>query len=429
MVKRLTHSYPGRLILFLMGTIIAIGTALLALPIATVDYVPLVDLFFTSVSATCVCSQLTVPLGHFSLFGKSIILILIQIGGIGVMTLSIIFMSMFIDLGLTTQLMAGRFLEMEGLTKAKHILRFIISSTLVIEILGAILILIAVPQLTLFEAVFHSISSFCNAGFTLSPHAMEMFGHNYKMLSITMLLITLGGLGFTVLYELLSYPFRKKKGQISLHTKTVLLSSVVIILFGTLSFLTIQYGSFSTYSIINSLFNTISARSTGFITVPLLSIVLPIYLLIMIIAFIGSAPGSTGSGVKTTAFFISFAAAKAIIFGKKNVQMLGREINNNQIHKVLAIIILSVSWIIFSTFVLLISEGSGFLITLFESVSSFCNLGLTLGLTSQLSLFGKIISMLSIIIGRIGPITLALAFLSKREGKSVSYPEEKLMLS
>jgi trk system potassium uptake protein len=412
-----------------MASVITLGTTLLALPIATVNPVSLLDLFFTATSATCVCSQLTIPLSHFSTFGKTVILMLIQIGGIGVMTLSIVFMSMFLDLGLTTQLMAGKFLEMEGHSKSKQILRFIFSSTLLIEVIGALLILIVVPGFTIFEALFHSISSFCNAGFSLTPHLLENFSNNYKMLAITMTLITLGGLGFVVLYELLTYPFQKKRPQLSLHTKTVLVSAIVIIIFGTLSFLTIQYDSLSIHNLINSLFNAISIRSTGYLTIPVFSIVLPIYLLIMIISFIGSAPGSTGSGIKTTAFFISFAAAKAVLMGKKNVQLFGREINIGQIQKVLAILILSFSWILLSTFTLLISEGSGFLITLFESVSSFCNLGLTIGLTSHLSDFGKIITIISIIMGRVGPITLALAFASKRETKTISYPEEKLMLS
>lgn len=429
MVKKLARSYPGRLILATMLGIIAVGTALLSLPIATVKYIPLLDLFFVSTSATCVCSLLTVPLSDFTTFGQTVILILIQIGGIGLMTLSIIFMSIFLDLGLTTQLMAGRFLEMEGISKAKHILSFIISSTLLIELVGALLVLLSVPEFTFFEAIFHSISSFCNAGFSLQANMLSRFSNNYNMLFVTMALMALGGLGFPVLYDLLTQPFKKRRSQFSLHTKLVIFSAALIITLGTILFLTIQYKSLSLHNVINSLFNAISVRSTGFITMPIADIVTPIYLLIMVMAFIGSAPASTGSGIKTTAIFIAYATAKSVICGEKNIHLFGREVGNAQIQKILSILILSISWISISTFLMLVFEGSDFLRTLFESFSSFCNLGLSIGLTPTLSNLGKIITMISIVMGRIGPITLALVFAAKNEKRAISYPEEKLMLS
>lgn len=442
-LKKIVQDYPGRLILLSLLAAIGTGTFLLWLPISRTKPLSLIDIFFTSTSVTCVTGLLTIPLSSFTPFGQVIILILMQIGGLGLITMSIFVMSLFIEFGLGTQVLAGKLLELESWKNIKNILFFIIKLSLVTELAGALLIFMIINKefslsKGIFIAFFHAISSFCDAGLSLFPHGMMYYQNNYWMLAITSFLMLFGGLGFIVWHELLlslrSW-WQNKKIHLSLHTKIVLSTTSSIIIIATILFWILErsntlHGLTPGLTIVNALFNTISSRSTGFLTVYAFDLHIATLFIIMIICFIGSSPGSTGSGIKTTTFAVYCASIRAALSGKTSVEIKGRRLGRDQILKAIAIIGLSQIWIFITVFCLLITEQRGdFLDILFECVSAFSTLGISLGLTPYLSNTGKLFIILSMLIGRIGSFTFILALRKKTEIAEYKYPEERVMLS
>ncbi len=443
---KLAHFSPGRFILLSFFVTIVIGTFLLSLPIAqeTQTFIPFIDLFFTATSATCVTGLFTIPLAHFSLFGKSVILILIQIGGLGLITLMLFGMYMVVNVGLATQLMAGQLLEIESWKNVKKILLFIFLFTFITELIGAFAILATLKtnflsNHTWFLSLFHAISSFCNAGIPLLYETIPAAMNNLLITSITTILMFIGGFGFITWYEIARYikslP-KKKKYRFSLHSKIILYGSTTLLIFSTIIFWIIEreniLASLTTpATIIESIFYAVSFKSTGLLLILPSKLHLATVLLIMIVSFIGSSPGSTGSGIKITNFAIFLATVKAAIIGRQSVEIEGRRIAKDQVNKAVAIISLGLSWIILITFCLLITEKNlPFIDVLFETVAAFTTLGITSGITPALSFIGKIFIVMSMVIGRIGSLTLILGikFKKKRQETEFSYPEERVML-
>lgn len=442
-IKTLAHFSPGRTILLSIFVTILIGTLLLSLPIARKTEIPIIDLLFTATSATCVTGLFTVPLQHLTTFGQCVILCLIQIGGLGLITMTLFFMSLFVNLGLTTQLMAGQLLEIESLHHIRKILFFIIGLTIAIELTGAIFIFAAIRHdytflKACFLALFHSVSSFCNAGISIFPNEMIHYNTNLLMLNTTMLLVFCGGLGFITWREILLNMhawLKRKRIVFSLQTKLVLMGTSITIFFLAALFWILEHdnafaGMSPIATIINALFQSVAMKSTGFLTIAIDQLQLASILLIMIYSFIGSAPGSTGSGVKITTFILLIAIIKAGLENKQAVEIKGRRIARDQMLKAITIIALSLFWIFFSLFLLLITEERiRFIELVLEAVSAFTNLGLSTGITPHLSLAGKLFIMCSMIIGRIGSVTLILALRkAKKEVVEFSYPEERVML-
>lgn len=444
-INQASHFTPGRIILYTLFGLITLGALLLALPFAHTGTLSWLDLFLTSTSATCVTGLFSVSLNQFTLFGKCVILGLVQIGGIGIVTLSLFVMSLFLDLGLSTQLMAGKLLEIDSWQHTKKIIAFIIMMTLCFEAVGALLIFLIIRShypfaKALFLSIFHAVSSFCNAGISLFEHDLQQFGGNYSLLAITAFLIAAGGLGFITWREIIAhfYAWKEERRHVfSLHSKIILLGSPILILFTAVIILILEHANTMAHmstsqAMINSLFYAISCRSTGFLTVPAQDLQLATLFFIMIVAFIGSAPGSTGSGIKITTLAIFLATVKAAISGRTSVEIRGRTISKDQVYKSIAIISLSLFWIALTTLCLLITERYGDFLDLFlEACSSLTNLGLSTGLTPYLSSVGKIFVMACMIIGRIGSLTLVLALKLRHRGESAgfSYPEERVMLS
>ena len=442
-IKKSFLSSPGRTVLISIVATIFIGTFLLALPAAQVLSHSFIDLLFTATSATCVTGLLTIQLTEFTTFGHVIILALMQIGGLGLITLTVFFMSLFVELGLGTQLMAGQVLEIENWKRSKKIIGFIIGLTLTMELVGTVLIFFTAGaqgsiQHSLFLAFFHAVSSFCSAGFTLFPGKMLLFKTNILFLGITTILMLVGELGFITWHEIILYIKSLKHRRhfnLSLHSKLVLSITGFLVTFSAcIIWLLERTHGFSSMTGVqtfaNVLFNTISYRSTGFTTLDITTIHLATFFLIMVIAFIGSSPGSTGSGIKTTTFAIFLATVRAVVMGRTVVEIKGRRIPNDQVFKAMAILSLSISWVAITTFCLLITEeGWRFVDIMFEAFSAFSNLGLSTGLTPDLSLPGKIIIIATMIIGRIGSLTVILAFKRHYEKTEFHYPEERVMMS
>ncbi len=444
---KLAHFSPGRVILFSFFFIIMVSTFLLSFPAAQATDTPIsfIDLLFTATSATCVTGLFTVPLDNFTLFGQSIILMLIQIGGLGLITLMLFCMYMIVNVGLATQLMAGQLLEIESWKNIKKILLFIFLITLFSEVIGTLSILTTLKanfplDNIWFLSLFHAISSFCNAGIPLLYNSLPATTTDHFITCITAVLMFIGGLGFITWYEIMHYikslP-KKKKYRFSLHSKIILYGSTALLIFSAIIFWILERDNTLALldiptTIINSIFYAISFKSTGFLMVSPAELQLATLLFIMIIGFIGSSPGSTGSGIKITNFAIFLATIKSAITGRRSVEIRGRRIAKDQVNKAIAIISLGLTWIVLITFCLLITEKNWhFIDLLFETTAAFTTLGITTGVTPTLSLIGKIFIIASMIVGRIGSLTLILGikFNKKRHDTAeFSYPEERIML-
>ncbi len=442
MTKRLSPLLtPGRLILAALITTVACGTVLLSLTCSQKNSVAFIDIFFTALSATTVTGLLTVPLESFTRFGHMIILSLIQIGGLGIITLSVFLVTFFAELGIPTTFGSGTFGENHR--KTRKLLLFIIFMTALFESIGAFVIWHSLPvqykgMQRLFYALFHSISAFCNAGFSLFPQGMEEFRHNVPFLLASTFLIFCGGLGFITLYELVNRLYGPKEHHslpLSLYTKVVLITTFLITMFVTLIFWILEYGhtlkGIPSLAVgANVLFDAISARGAGFTTLDIGSLRLATTFIIMIACFIGSSPGSTGSGIKTTTFAVFLATIKAVLRGHSRVELLGHKIPHDQVFRALSVFFLSLTWIGLAIFGLLITEeGWHFLDVVFESFSAFTNLGLSTGITPYLTWLGKIYIMLVMIAGRIGSLTVLIALRPHLKSPEIEQREEHVTIS
>ncbi len=448
--NKLIDISPAHIILFSFFILIMFGALLLGLPIAHVKPMSFIDLFFTSTSATCVTGLFTIPLSNFTFFGKAVILGLIQIGALGLATMSFFIISLFIDLGLGTRFMANQLFELDSWDNIKKILIFTFASTLTLEVLGALCFFsIFKTEYPLHNAVFysffHSISAFCNAGISffhfLTEQNLQHYSTNYLFLATTSFLTFFGGLGFITWHEIIargrSYFLDKKQRRFSLHSKIILYGTVVLLVIATILFLALEnsntlQGLSAPLKCANALFHAISFKSCGFILGNLNEFRSATIFFIMLVGLIGSAPGSTGSGIKITTFVIFLNTIKSAINGRSSVDAFEREIPLDQVHKVIAIIALSIGWILFTTFCLLITEVNwNFLDVFFETISAFSNVGFSLKGSEKLSDFGKILIMATMFIGRIGSLTfiLGLKLRARKETIEYSYPEERVMLS
>ncbi len=443
MQKRAHIFSPSRTILLSMILTIFVGTLALSLPCARLVEIPIIDLFFTATSCTCVTGLLTIPIESFSNFGLWIIMFLMQIGGLGLVTLSLFVVSLFVNLGLATQVVAGEMLDLESWKDARRIILFIIGMTFVFESIGALLIFFAIKDLyplstSLFYSVFHAISAFCNAGITLFPNSMVSFAGNPLMLIAVSALMFMGGFGFISwkeIFKRIQNSFNQRRAQLSLQTRIVLQYYGVFTFCNTILFWILERSNTLVSMNIpmqwlNSLFMAVTCRSGGYLNVYPHDLQNASILTILFNAFIGAAPGSTGSGIKLTTTALIFAVIYSVIMNKHSVEIKGRKIMTDQIYRSLSIVMLSLLWIAATTFILLISErGSSFMDILFETISAFSTLGASIGITDSLSNFGKLIISLTMLVGRIGVISLLLAISTRKEQADYSYPEERIMIT
>lgn len=445
---KLSEISPGRILLASFLFVISLGTFFLSLPISRVVQIPFIDILFTSVSSTCVTGLQVVPMTYFSFFGKCVILTLIQIGGLGLMTLSFFLISLILNLRLITKLIAGQILEFESSDKIKTFLAIIIGTTFFAELIGAITLYIPFSKLfgfkkAVFYSIFHSISAFCNSGITLFENSITPQRLEPITLMTISTLILLGGIGFIVWYELAN-KFKKflqsrknkeyKKNTLSLHTKMVLTANAGLLIAGSVLFLILEnentlknLGWIDKF--INSIFMSVVTRTAGFSSINIAQLTLPTLLIIIVLMFIGASPSSTGGGIKVTTFTLFIASIATIVKGKSSIELYGRRIPDDQIYKTTVIVALGLIWIGLTTFILLITEKDfTFIQIVFESVSAFATAGLSTGITPFLTSTGKSIMMISMLVGRIGSLTLVLALRRKTEPQRYSYPEERVII-
>jgi trk system potassium uptake protein len=439
---------PGRILVLSFLFVISAGAFLLSLPISRVVSIPLLDLLFTSASATCVTGLKIVPMSYFSFFGQCIILALIQIGGLGLMTLSIFLVSLVLNLSLMTKLVAGRLLDFEFSGKIKTFLKLIIGFTFGAEVIGASLLYLSFKNIfpeskAIFYSIFHSVSAFCNSGVTLFEPGVSKIATNTAPLLTMSALIFLGGIGFVVWYEIGKNTINSiknwwndehKKITTTLHTKIVLFSSMILITLGSILFFILERtnslkGFSLWHQIINSFFLSIATRTAGFDTISVAKMGLPILLIMIILMFIGGSPSSTAGGAKVTTFTLFLATIVAIVKNKESVELFGRSIPSDQIFKTTVIVALSLGWVGLTTFVLLLTEPKfTFIQILFESVATFSTAGFSTGITPYLSDISKGILIISMLLGRLGALTLVLALRKKEEKQLYKFPEERVLL-
>lgn len=434
---------PGRTVLLSILITIFLGTVLLMLPTAQNTPLSLVDCLFTATASTCVTGVLTVPFDSFTLFGKLVILGLIQIGGIGLITLTLFLASLFLNLGFATQLMVGQIFELETWRSTKRMLFFIIGLTATVEILGSFFVYLILRSYyptseAIFHSIFHTISTFCSAGLSSFGNSMIAFKYNIPMLAITALLILFGTGGFITWYELLLYAknrIQQKRFQLSLTSKVTLHMTTIVIISSMLLLIVLEGPSHFSHepwwtTVSNMLFNAIAYRSTGLTTIDIATMRTATVFLIIMYSIVGSSPVSTGGGIKVTTFTMFLATIRAVISGRSSVEIKERSIPQDQIFKAMAILALTFCWIVISTFLLSLTEkNTDFINVFFEAVSSFTTLGIATDITPYLSIPGKLLITLNMFIGRVGSLTLLLALRARPERLEYHYPEERLIIS
>lgn len=433
---------PTHLLVLSFAAVILVGTLILTLPVATSHHEGLspLDALFTATSATCVTGLIVVDTGSaFSLFGQVVVLTLIQIGGLGIMTISI-FAALALGrrVGLRSEFAVGEMIGEQRNRMARRLLYFIVLVTAVIELAGALALAYGFRQYqgyglgkAAYYGLFHSISAFCNAGFALFADSFVGFAHIPFFPLVLSALITLGGLGFGVLYTLFRLP-GSRRASYGPHVKLVLVASAVLTVGGTIFFLVAERshslaGLSARDALVNAWFQSVTARTAGFNTVDLTQFSAASNLLMNLLMFIGAAPGSTGGGVKVTTIAVLFLLVRSVLRGHERVNAFGRCIEPATVVKSTVLVCLSALAVTVSAMVLLGTQDISTVDLLFETVSAFGTVGLSRGATGQLDALGKLVIVVLMFIGRVGPLTL-LVMMRPRRGSSIEYPAARVMV-
>ncbi len=447
-----TSVQPSSVLLFSFIALSLIGAGFLLLPKASIQDLPVVDALFIATSAVCVTGLATVNIAtSLTDVGHWIILVLIQIGGLGIMTLTTFFAVITVGSRNLKEYTALReLLGEESLGKVKLILFQIGFYTFLIEALGALLIYYTLtpanlPQGTtpFFFSLFHAVSAFCNAGFSLlSENLSNMYFYNHlPFLYIIVVLVVIGGLGFPVLSScttwLVGKLLRKPNVRLTVHARIVLIASAVLLMIGTIGFWILEGGrnlySFTAFEqFTQALFHSAVSRTAGFNTLDIASFSSATLFFTIILMWIGASPSSTGGGIKTTTATLALLNIYAIASGRNKIELFHRKISDLAITRAFSTALLSLLYIATALFVLLITEqerGFSFEALLFEVVSAVSTVGLSTGITPHLSDAGKIVIILSMLIGRVGFLTVVIALTRKRTDANYDYAEESVLVS
>jgi trk system potassium uptake protein TrkH len=449
LLSRILRRPEALLVLTFAGLILA-GTIALSLPVSHKgERVSVLDAFFTATSAVCVTGLVTVDTATaWTVFGQTVIAVLIQLGGLGVMTFATLVAQVLGQrVSFSSQAAVhSAFFDHDVRSSIRTAIVRIVLLTLAFEMIGATLIYVALSQTpglraSVFDAVFLAISAFCNAGFAVHSDSLLTAGRSGLLTTTIMVLIVVGGLGYTVLLEVLERGWRRVRGRRvspvtwSLNSRTVLLVSGVLIGGGTLlmalSGMThAERGPLET--LWHALFQSVTARTAGFNTVNIADLPVPTLMLLMLLMFIGGSPGSCAGGVKTTSTAVWIARVVGHLRGQESVNLLGRRVPDDVVRRAGVVIGLACAWILGGTMLLVISEGVGDELRLedilFEQVSALATVGLSTGVTPELSPIGKLWIIVSMFAGRVGPLTVALAILPTRSAPSFRYAQERVMI-
>ena len=411
--------------------VIAVGTLLLTLPISSrTGRLGVIDAMFTATSATCVTGLVVRDTwSQFSLFGQVIILMLIQVGGLGLVTLTSFFaLAARRRMGFRDLRLLGESVSADGLSKATEVLKIVIKLAAAFEAVGIVLLLFAfVPQFGaegVWVSVFTAISAFCNAGFDLfgrfgAYSSLVPYVNNYYVQAVVMFMIMAGGLGFMVWVELAEY---HKKRRLSLHAKVVLQFSVIFWVGGAVLLALLEWSNPRTMGglsvpgkIMAALFQSVSTRTAGMNTIDLAACSPISKLLMSVLQFIGAAPGSTGGGVKVTTFAVLILTIRSVAQGRDDCVIGGHHIESKTVYRALTIIVIGAVAAFGSAVVVYYNtaETVSVIDCIFESCSAFGTVGLSVGVTGQLNTGAKLLYMACMFMGRVGPVSLAISLTAK----------------
>ncbi|MDO9547426.1 MAG: TrkH family potassium uptake protein [Candidatus Marinimicrobia bacterium] len=458
-VKRLNayiksvSSHPAQTIAFSFIIIILLGTIFLMLSISTADNSRLgfVNSLFTATSAVCVTGLIVVDTAtKFSLFGKIVIMVLIQIGGLGIMILS--YFGAFVigkRISVEEKIAISYLLNEQDMQKISTTIMKIIFFTFGIELVGAMLLFGDFNDLygdtfqAVFFSMFHSVSAFCNAGFALFSDSFESFKTNISINFIITGLIITGGISFSVVFNLIEnfktniktnvFSRRIRKSQLTLNTKVVIIMTVILIFSGMLLVYGIEHkGNLIQHDLktqyLAAFFQSVTLRTAGFNTINLATLRVPTLLIMVMFMFIGGASGSTAGGVKVNTVSVIYAYLKSILYNKKETTLMNNFLSKSLINKSFLILLLASTAIFCGTFILSLIEPFPFENILFEVVSAFGTVGLSTGITGSLCTLSKITIIILMFIGRLGPMTLIIALSQNPDLVRVKYPEGNILI-
>ena len=454
----------AQLVVMSFVLVIFIGTILLRLPYAHVGELSWTDAVFTATSATCVTGLIVKDTGHdFTMFGQIVIMCLIQIGGLGLMTLSSAFL-LLMGRRLTRShwTIVRDMFDVNGQIRLRTLIQGILLVTLICEALGSFILYewwqsappahipLMMKENLLFSAIFHAISAFCNAGFSLFSNNLESFVRDPVTTVVIALLFIIGGLGYFVLVELIwkiwkeRHHWRRLPAVLSLHTRLVLRVTFILILSGTILILVFESGNPIFHSLnwyqrlLAAFFQAVTPRTAGFNTLPIDQLTTPTLLLMMTLMVIGASPGSTGGGIKTTTLAILYGSARAEIQGDDEVLIMHRRIPRETVRRAIAVGFIALGvigvgalFILFfeATFVPFKHVGGLYLRILFETISAFGTVGLSTGLTGQLTTLSKWLLSIIMLFGRVGPLTIVYTITERRiQPQTIELPEEPVMI-
>ncbi|MGV4462110.1 TrkH family potassium uptake protein [Ornithobacterium rhinotracheale] len=451
---------PARLFLFSFLIIILFGSFLLMLPQASNVELSYLDALFMSTSAVCVTGLSVMDISSgLTHFGQGIILVLIQIGGLGIMTFASYFSYFFRgSSSYSNHLTLSEFTNSDNLSDVFSTLRRIVLITLIIEFIGAILIYFAtsfndLDENAIFFSMFHSISAFCNAGFSTLPDGLYSASvqHDYDLHLIIALLITFGGLGFPIVYNVYKYfvykisnLYRKilrrdriqyKPWLISINARITLTTTFALFFLGFISFFIFEYDyTLSNYDlkgkIVESIFISVTPRTAGFNTVDMANLSFPTLMVYFLLMWVGASPGSTGGGIKTSTFAVSILNFMSLAKGKDRVEAFRREISQTSIKRAFATIVLSLFVIgVAIAIIESVEHDKGLLSIAFECFSAYSTVGLSLGITDSLSSVSKVVIICVMFIGRVSMLSILIALLKKEKYKGYKYPTEDILIN
>ncbi len=452
---------PAQLFILSFLLLIISGCFLLLLPNATYNGISFIDALFTSTSAVCVTGLTTLDTGsNFTLLGQVIIVILIQAGGLGIMTFTSYFSYFFKgSTSFQQQILISELTWPGRLGDVFLIIKKIIIVTFLIEILGAILIYYCLdPNVIIsfsdriFFSVFHSVSGFCNAGFSTLQNNLysDAFRFNYSLHLVIAVLLILGGLGFPIVFNLLKYLKNillnlvlKLAGRkcvyppwiVNINTRIVLITTLCLIAFGTVIFFIFEFNNTLVEhnlwgKIVASFFGAVTPRTAGFNTTDTSGLSTPVIMIMLFLMWIGASPASTGGGIKTSTLAVAVLNFSSLARGKKRLEVFGYEISQISVNRAFAVMFLSVLVISATTFSLVLFEkDKNILDVFFECVSAYSTVGLSRGITSNLCNFSKFTLILTMFVGRVGMLTVMVALFKKISGFKYRFPEEGVLIN
>ena len=441
---------PSQMMVVGFAAVILIGAILLSLPIATQtgERTSFLDSLFTATSAVCVTGLVVVDTAtHWNFFGQIVIIILIQTGGLGFMTITTLF-SLIVKkrINLKERLLIQESLNQIDLSGLVKLTRYILLMTFVIEGIGALILsTVFIPQFGFIRgswySIFHSISAFCNAGFDLmgnvtGPYSSLMYYVNNTTITLAIsALIILGGLGFPVILDIVK---NKKISKLNMHSKIVLISTSILIVVGMLFILIVEYKNVGTLGnlslkgkILASLFQSVTIRTAGFATIDLTILHQATLFIMMIFMFVGASPASTGGGVKTTTIAVLILTVKSFLLGKEDIEVFGRRITSSTVRKSVGIFFVGVLAVLTGILLIVLIEPEFDLLEAsFEVVSALATVGLSIGGSSNLTSIGKLLIVIYMFMGRVGLLTIFLALVAKNtvNKQQIRYPEGRIIV-